>query len=43
MSKLNKANLNLDPFPDSKKGLEKSNEAKGRITGKQEEVATNGR
>jgi hypothetical protein len=27
ISKLNEAKLNLDPFPDSEKGLEKLNEA----------------
>jgi 2-haloacid dehalogenase len=33
ISKLNEAKLNLDPFPDSKKGLEKLKEAKiGRTT-----------
>jgi hypothetical protein len=33
ISKLSEAKLNLDPFPDSKKGLEKLNEAKrGRAT-----------
>jgi|SRR5215207_7687632 len=30
ISKLNEAKLNLEPFPDSKKGLEKLNEAKRR-------------
>jgi 2-haloalkanoic acid dehalogenase type II len=32
MSELSKAKLNLNPFPDSKKGLEKLNEAKRRKT-----------
>jgi 2-haloacid dehalogenase len=32
MSQLSEAKLNLDPFPDSKKGLEKLNEAKRRKT-----------
>ena len=39
--KLNEAKLNLDPFPDSEKGLEKLNEAiRRRTTGTGEEVAT---
>jgi 2-haloacid dehalogenase len=32
ISKLNEAKLKLDPFPDSKKGLEKLNEERKRIT-----------
>ena len=40
ISKLNEAKLNLDPFPDSEKGLEKLNEAIKRITTRTgEEVA----
>jgi hypothetical protein len=38
ISKLNEAKLNLDPFPDSEKGLKKLNEAI-RTTGTGEEVA----
>jgi 2-haloacid dehalogenase len=38
ISKLNRAKLNLDPFPDSEKGLEKLNEAIRRTTGTGEEV-----
>src|SRR5918995_767163 len=44
ISKLNEAKLNLDPFPDSEKGLEKLDEAKRkrrRTTGTEGEVATN--
>jgi 2-haloacid dehalogenase len=43
ISKLNGAKLNLDPFPDSKKGLEKLHEAKRRKTtvGTEEEVSAN--
>jgi 2-haloalkanoic acid dehalogenase type II len=41
ISKLNEAKLNLDPIPDSEKGLEKLNEAiRRRTTGTGEEVAT---
>ena len=40
ISKLNEAKLNLDPFPDSEKGLEKLNEAIKRTTTRTgEEVA----
>ena len=39
ISKLNEAKLNLDPFPDSEKGLKKLNKAIRRTTGTGEEVA----